>query len=103
MFIFARLERKSLRLVHTWEERIMFKVRLFGRDTLGKSMQHDIGPGFGTCQQATDAAERATAHNTYGFRGSPLNYRITGASGATLLDVQVSGSKRHFTHTVAAG
>ena len=80
----------------------MFKVRLFGRDTLGKSIQRDIDPSFGTCQQAIDAAETTTTHNTYGFRGSPSNYRITGASGATLLDVQVSGGKRHFAHAVAA-
>jgi hypothetical protein len=81
----------------------MFKVRLFGRDALGKTMQHDIDPGFATCPQAIDAAERATTHNIYGFRGSPSKYRIIGASGAMLLDVQVSGGKRHFTHTVAAG
>ena len=77
----------------------MFKVRLFGRDALGKSMQHDIDPGFGTCPQAIDAAERATTHNIYGFRGSPSNYRITGGSGASRLDVQIIGIKRHFAHT----
>jgi hypothetical protein len=59
---------------------MMFKVRLFGRDTLGKSMQHDIGPGFSTCQQAIDAAESATTHFTYWFPRRPVelshNWRL---------------------------
>ena len=80
----------------------MFKVRLFGRDRLGKSMQHDINPSFGTFQLAIDAAERAATHNIFGFQGSPSNYRITGSSGAMLLSVQVNGTRRHFAHTVAA-
>ena len=44
----------------------MFKVRLFGRDALGKTIQHDIDPGFATCPQAIDAAKRATTRNIYG-------------------------------------
>jgi hypothetical protein len=71
----------------------MFKVQLFGRDSLGHSIQRDLGASFATFELAIDAAEATAA-----VSGSMTSYRITEVRGKILLDVGVYGSRRRFTH-----
>ena len=80
----------------------MFKVQLFGHDSIGKAMRCDLPPSFATCGSAIEAAETATIKNVNGFRGTPTNYRIIGDGGAILLDVEVNGSQRRFSRVADA-
>jgi hypothetical protein len=76
----------------------MFKVQLFGRDSCGKCIQRDLGASFATFDLAIDAAEAVAANSAKRLSGGTLtNYRITGVSGAILLDVGVYGSQRRLT------
>jgi hypothetical protein len=71
----------------------MFKVQLFGRDSLGHSIKRDLSANFPTFELAIDAAEATAA-----VSGSMTSYRITDVRGKILLDVGVYGSRRRFTH-----
>jgi hypothetical protein len=71
----------------------IFKVQMFGRDSLGHSIARDLSANFSTFELAVEAAE-ATAD----VSGSMTSYRITDARGKSLLDVEVCGSRRRFTH-----
>jgi hypothetical protein len=78
----------------------MFKVQLFGRDSVGERVQRDLGASFSTFELAIDAAEAVAANSAKGSRGTLTNYRITGVSGAMLLDVGVYSSRGRFTHSI---
>ncbi|VTZ27146.1 hypothetical protein MPC4_450015 [Methylocella tundrae] len=75
----------------------MFKVQLYGRGAHGLIEPHDLGLSFATFEDAVQGAE-AAANPGECSSGKLTNYRITGASGTVLLDVEVSGSRRRFTH-----
>jgi hypothetical protein len=80
----------------------MFRVQLFGRDTVGKSFRCDLRPGFATFESAVAAAERAAANSGNTSLVTLTNYRITGISGVVLLDSGACGSNGRFTHRGAA-
>jgi hypothetical protein len=80
----------------------MFRLKLFGRDTVGKSFQCDLRASFATKELAVEAAERAAARRTNGSLVTLTNYRITGSRGLLLLDVEISGSQRRLRHKGAA-
>jgi hypothetical protein len=72
----------------------MFTVQLFGRDTVGSFFQRGLDASFLSCELAIEAAERAVANSGNGSMVTLTNYRISGVSGATVLDVGVYGSQR---------
>lgn len=75
----------------------MFKVQLYSRGAHGQFEPHDLGPNFATFNEALREAEAAADPGKCAW-GTLTNYRITGASGTVLLDVEVCGSRRRFTH-----
>lgn len=79
----------------------MYKVRLFGHDGSGKNIQRDLKSIFETANLAIEAAENTVIDNSHGFQGAPTHYRITGNSGASLLNVRINGAKRQCTEATA--
>jgi hypothetical protein len=47
----------------------MFKVQLFGRDSLGECIQRDLGASFSTFDLAIDAAEAVAASSAKRLSG----------------------------------
>jgi hypothetical protein len=54
----------------------MFRVQLFGRDSVGHSIQRELGANFPSFEPAIDAAEATAA-----VSGSMTSYRITDVRG----------------------